>query len=75
MIRMAAGWELTMLFPCTSPPHTIIHPPHIGSTILGESVIVFQGLQTHFNNIVSLLMVSLNAHLIVYSAALFFQTA
>ena len=37
-----------------SPPHTI-HPPHIGSLILGESVIVFRRPRIHFNNIVSLL--------------------
>jgi len=52
--RVGADYVFSM-YP--SPPHTI-HPPHIGSTILGESVIVFQRLQIHFNNIVSLLVQS-----------------
>jgi len=47
VIKVAAGQEPTILYP--SPPHTI-HPPHIGSTILRESVIVFQRLQIHYRN-------------------------
>jgi len=37
-----------------SSPHTI-HPPHIRSAILGESVIVLRRFRIHSNNIVSLL--------------------
>ena len=48
---MGADYVVSM-YP--SPPHTI-HPPHIGSSIRGESVIVFWRLRIHFNNIVSLL--------------------
>ena len=48
---MGADYVVSMYPP---PPHTI-HPTHIGSAILGESVIVFQRLRIHFNNIVSLL--------------------
>ena len=43
---------LVSMYP--SPSHTI-HPPHIGSMILGESVIIFWNLRIHFNNLVSLL--------------------
>ena len=37
-----------------SSPHTI-HPPHIASAILGESLIALRRLRIYSNNIVSLL--------------------
>ena len=53
-LGIGLGGKLTMLSTCPSSPHTI-HPPHIGSAILGKSVIVLRRFRIHFDNIVSLL--------------------